>query len=365
MDVYIRLVILWNLLNKQRKAMAKSYPENDPETNIENRKSRSFIQNSIHSIRKIMRILLVFGTAGGIGASIESYKTHSAHGMTLLENEQTDENTQTMTGSRDEFSPQKWEDLIRDLKEKGVIPGTFSEEKEHKPDMTEKEYWKLLAEKLNTLQKWDMYILSSFRDDRSDESLYWQSADETLHRTQKFSTAPGYPPRWQMLADCEDVGLFAEKVRQKQKLPAHTMFIKSTEGTHAFCIWTEYTQKKTYQCITIDQDGVLVNGRSIYDQKEEEFTSVEDAINASLCAFTGQTKNNFDPAKIPVFREYPDGSIFLDAITIHNLKPDGIRTPSYTNFGALALATGGAAFLLSKASQIRRKKKKMKQSQYS
>lgn len=213
----------------------------------------------------------------------------------------------------------------------GRILGTFKEEQQRNPNITVDAYLDLLAEALDTPEKFRAFLTTytahvdelnapfpivsgSFHTDRQD---YWQTAGETAQRS-AFTQG-----RARMLGDCEDLAFFAQAILHRQRKPAHVISLDPDgERGHATCLWVERTKDGRYNGYNFD--GLFDrNGDSgpPNTPPQEGYRSLREAIEETL---RGKYDKNItvNPLWIPVSRIRTGRIRHSDFITIQAFDPD-------------------------------------------
>lgn len=210
------------------------------------------------------------------------------------------------------------------------LPGTYVEEQQNIPSLTEEQYLALLARTITTPEKLDRFIKTRMRyawdspdpDDHLREGTaqnhggYVQTPQETLRRTDKGK----------MLGDCEDYAIFVQEILRRQGKNAHVVLL--LEEKHAMCIWVEKDDEGRYRGRGTDETGVTcATGRA----------TLAEAIRSAALQYP------FHPYCIPVGRHV--GSFwYTDMVSIHAFDPDlpGIARISGLELASLVALLGGA-----------------------
>lgn len=211
------------------------------------------------------------------------------------------------------------------------LPGTFSEEQEKDPTLTENGYIDLLVRSLDTPEKLGRYLRTriEYVQDPKGEN-YWQTPEETIQRGE---------------GDCEDYALLAQRILQSQGKNAHVV---SNFQDHASCVWIRKRANGKYDGYNFDDAGVDKNGelkellqRPLGDTSPlmlEGHDTVLDALNAALSSHN-EKGYSVPPYYIPVHRLRHFGIKHYDYLTIHAFDPDLPCIARISNIELTALAT--------------------------
>lgn len=162
---------------------------------------------------------------------------------------------------------------------KGERFGLYRDEKAKNPKLTTGQYLDMLGKKLDTEEKLAVFF-EQFLWYASDDGDYWQTAEETVQRTDEYEKGGAH----YMRGDCDDYAFLAREILRRQGKNAHVVYIPS----HAICIWAEKDADGKYHARSQGTFGSDHNGNRYgrdYPRDREKakgFTKLIDALNALM-----------------------------------------------------------------------------------
>lgn len=162
---------------------------------------------------------------------------------------------------------------------KGERFGLYRDEKAKNKDLTSSQYIDMLAQKLDTEEKLAVFF-EQFLWYASDNGDYWQTAEETVQRTEEYGKGGAH----YMRGDCDDYAFLAKAILRRQGKNAHVVYIPG----HAICIWAEKDADGEYHARSQGTFGSDHNGNRYgphYPRdraKAGGFTRLIDALNALM-----------------------------------------------------------------------------------
>ncbi|OGJ56987.1 hypothetical protein A2789_01125 [Candidatus Peribacteria bacterium RIFCSPHIGHO2_01_FULL_54_22] len=194
---------------------------------------------------------------------------------------------------------------------KGERFGLYRDEKAKNPTLTTGQYLDMLAQKLDTEEKLAVFFEQFLRYayDVGDE---WQTAEETLQRTEELEKTGAY----YMRGDCDDYAFLARDILRRQGKNAHVVFIPQ----HAICVWVERDAEGEFHAKAQDTFGFDHNGNRYgrdhpRDRESAKgFTKLIDALNSLM------KKYKYPGLGVPSGQDY---TLHENAITIMPNPPAG------------------------------------------
>lgn len=214
-----------------------------------------------------------------------------------------------------------YEDVARSTRErrqrgmvdaKGERFGLYADEKAKNKDLTPSQYLDILAKKLDTEERLAVYF-EQFLWYAFDDGDHWQTAEETLRRTEEYENGGA---RY-MRGDCDDYAFLARDILRRQGKNAHVVYIPG----HAICVWAEKDAEGEYHARAEDTFGFDHNGNRYgrdfpHDRERAKgFTELIDALNSIIKKYRypglglreGQDYT-FDPNAIWILPNPPSGT---------------------------------------------------------
>lgn len=215
-----------------------------------------------------------------------------------------------------------FEDVARSnraKRERGMVDaegnrfGLYDDEKATNPALTPSQYLDMLAKKLDTEEKIAVFF-EQFLWYAYDDGDYWQTAEETVRRTEEN----GQSGARYMRGDCDDYAFLARAILRRQGKNAHVLGIPS----HAICVWVETDAEGEYHARSLGTFGLDHNGNRYGPdhprdrQNAQGFAKLIDALNALMKKYRypglgvseGQDYT-LDPQNITIMPDPPAGNV--------------------------------------------------------